>query len=527
MTTLLVLLSVVASLIASAILLDSYVLKREHNTVKDKIRNVARMVAKDTRVINKVEGDPFDPTIQEYSKEVMEATGVSFVVVLDNNLIRKSHPDESVIGQTFSNVKDASKALDGSEHFSTHVGILGEGTRFFTPIWDENGEQIGVVCVGYVQQTINQELWNARRNLYVGLGFGLFVGILGALYLARYLKRVLLGLEPKQIVAHMKEREFIIDSVSEAIIAVTPHRKILLQNVNFAKLFNKTLLTENATNKGYLDKKVFSLIFAEVFKTEKPISNQVTVIDHFEFIVNVQLIYINKRIYGAVATLYDQSKLQHLIRELSGTEQYIDSLRAQNHKFMNQLHTILGLIELEKYQEVNNFVRVLNNKYHQEIGFITDKIKSSAIAGFLLGKTSELNEQGVTLTIDADSHFPNIKMGDMLHDLLLSIGILLDNAKEALINTTRKQVALFLYYDEEEEIIIIEVKDTGSGIEPAIREKIFERGYSTKGENRGYGLDAIRSIVTHYKGLIEIESKVEKGSLFHIEIPFKRRNIDD
>lgn len=527
MTTLLVLLSVLASLIASAILLDNYVLEREHRAVKNKIANVARMVAKDIRVINKVEDSPADPTIQDYANEVMDATGVSFVVVLDNNLIRKSHPDESVIGGTFSNVKDASKSLNGSEHYSRHIGILGEGTRFFTPIWNEEGEQIGIVCVGYVQQTINDELWNARKNLYIGLGCGLLVGIIGALYLARYLKKVLLGLEPKQIVAHMKEKEIIIDSVNEAIIAVSPERKVLLENVNFNNLLNKTEAASHAIHDGYLSEKIFSLIFDNVFETEKPIANRVMVINHFEFIVNVQLVYIDKNIYGAVATLYDQSELQHLIRELSGTEQYIDSLRAQNHKFMNQLHTILGLIELEKYADVHHFVRVLNHNYHREIGFVTDKIKSSAIAGFLLGKTSELEEQGVTLTIDEDSHFPAIKIGEMLHDLLLSMGILIDNAKEAVQNSSKKHVTLFLKYDADEGVIMIEVQDTGSGIEEHVLPKIFERGYSTKGENRGYGLDAIQSIVTHYDGLIDVQSKLGKGSSFRIEVPFKWRNEDD
>ncbi|WP_431017921.1 sensor histidine kinase, partial [Bacillus thuringiensis] len=126
---------------------------------------------------------------------------------------------------------------------------------------------------------------------------------------------------------------------------------------------------------------------------------------------------------------------------------------------MNQLHTILGLIELEKYQDVTRFIYVLNADYQREIGFVTDKIKSPAVAGFLLGKTSELKEQGVKLMIDAESYFPSMKMGEMLHDLLLSMGILLDNAKESMALTVIKQATIFLHYDVEEKVILIEVKD--------------------------------------------------------------------
>lgn len=527
MTTLLVLMSVIVSLIASATLLHFYVSDREKDVVNEKLKNTARVVAKDPRVINEVANNSSSPAIEQYTLEVMESTGVSFVVVLNNELIRKSHPDKSVIGKPFSDIEDAKKSLNGSEHFSKQVGVLGEGTRFFTPIWNEKGQQVGIVCVGFVQKTINKEIWNAQKNLYLGLGFGLFVGILGALYLAEQLKKILLGFEPMQIVANIKERDTIIDSVGEGIIAVTPNRKILLQNLNFTELIKKAKFTGDNMKEGYLDKDIFSTFFGEVFTTGKSISDHVIVVNQFEFIVNIQVIYIEKKIYGAVATLRDQSEMQQLIRELSGTEQYIDALRAQNHKFMNQLHTILGLIELEKYQDVNHFIRVLNADYHREIGFVADKIKSPAVAGFLLGKTSELKEQGVTLIIDEDSYFPSMKICEMLHDLLLSMGILLDNAKEAMTLTLIKQATIFLHYDEEEEVILIEVKDTGVGMNEALMERIFERGFSTKGGARGYGLDAVQSIVKQYNGLVDIQSEVGNGSIFRIEVPYKRRNIDD
>ncbi|MBN6888974.1 two-component system, CitB family, sensor histidine kinase MalK [Cytobacillus horneckiae] len=526
MTILLVLTSAIVSLVASS-LLNLYVLKREHNVVKEKLASIARMVAKDPRVINEVDNDSYSSAIQQFTLEVMESSGVSFVVVLNNDLIRKSHPDESVIGKPFSNIEDAKKSLNGTEHFSREEGVLGEGTRFFTPIWNKEGKQVGIVCVGFVQQTIYQELWKTQKNLYLGIGVGIFVGMLGAMYLAQQLKKMLLGLEPKQIVANIKERDIIIDSVGEGIIAVTPARKILLQNLNFTKLIKNARFTGDNMKDGYLDKDIFSTFFEEVFTTGKSISNHVIVVNQFEFIVNVQLIYIENRIYGAVATLRDQSEMQQLIRELSGTEQYIDSLRAQNHKFMNQLHTILGLTELGKYQDVVHYIRVLNTDYHREIGFVTDKIKSPAVAGFLIGKASELKEQGVKLIIDSDSLFPNMKMGEILHDLLLSMGILLDNAKEAMDLTVIKKATLFLYYDEEEEVILIEVKDTGIGVDEGTMERIFERGFSTKGRARGYGLDAIQSIVKQYHGIVDVQSELGNGSIFRIEVPYKRRNLDD
>ncbi|WHY77590.1 ATP-binding protein [Neobacillus sp. WH10] len=527
MTTLLVLLSVFVSLVASAALLHRYVIQRENEMVKEKLKDIGRVVAKDPRVISEVSSDSFSSIVQDYTMDVMKKTKVNFIVVLNNQFIRLSHPDKSVIGKPFSNIEDARKSSNGVEHYSREQGILGEGTRFFTPIWNEKGEQVGIVCIGYVQETINQELWNAQKTIYIGLGVGLFVGLLGALYLANQLKKTLLGLEPKQIAARMKEREIIKDSVSEGIIAVAPDQKVLLYNHNFSEVMEKAKFTEEYMQDGYLTKDIFSLLFKEVFETEESISNRVIVVNQLELIVSIKLIYVKGKIYGAVATIRDQSDMLQLIRELSGTEQYVDSIRAQNHKFMNQLHTILGLIELGKYEDVTHFIRVLNADYRHEIGFVTDKIKSPAIAGFLLGKSSELKEQGVELKIDSDSQFPNMTMGGLLHDFLLSMGVLLDNSKEAVALSVKKQVRLFLCYDEDEEVIICEIQDTGEGIEEQLLEKIFERGFSTKGEKRGYGLDAVQSIVKRYNGMVDVESKLGKGSIFRIEVPYKRRNSND
>nr|WP_255771015.1 ATP-binding protein [Oceanobacillus alkalisoli] len=526
MTTLLVLLSVLASLVAAAIFLHQAIENREHESVNTKLKNIGRMVAKDPRVIEGVTDEALNDAIQLYAKEVEEATDISFVVVLDDDLIRKSHPQPEVIGEPFSNLEDAARSLNGTEHYSQEEGVLGEGTRFFTPIWNAAGEQIGVVCVGFVQENVNQALSNAYKSLYAGLLFGLAVGLIGAFYLARQLKKLLWGMEPKEIVLKMKERDQITDSVSEGIIAVSPNREVLLQNNNFIDLMNKAGLQISSTESGFLGEEIFSILFEEVFEKEKPLVNEQLVLNQLELIANVKLVHLDGETYGAVATLRDQSEFRQLARELSGTTQYIDSLRAQNHKFMNQLHTILGLIELEKYDDVEKFIRVLNMDYHEEIGFVTDKIKSPAIAGFLLGKRSELREQGVELTIDEYSHFPNIKMDEILHDLLLSIGILLDNAKEAVSKSEQKHVTLFLKFDTDEAVIMIEVEDTGSGIENEYLEKIFERGFSTKGETRGYGLDAVQTIANHYDGIVDVQSSTESGSIFRVELPYRAEETD-
>lgn len=56
--------------------------------------------------------------------------------------------------------------------------------------------------------------------------------------------------------------------------------------------------------------------------------------------------------------------------------------------------------------------------------------------------------------------------------------------------------------------------DTGRGIAPGILSHIYEKGVSSKGENRGTGLFLIRRLVTQYHGDISIDTEPGEGACF-------------
>ena len=69
---------------------------------------------------------------------------------------------------------------------------------------------------------------------------------------------------------------------------------------------------------------------------------------------------------------------------------------------------------------------------------------------------------------------------------------------------------------------IVEVADSGSGIPPAIREKIFDAFFTTKprGEGSGLGLDIVKKIVEKHQGRIQVQSEVGVGSCFSVYLPY-------
>jgi signal transduction histidine kinase len=67
----------------------------------------------------------------------------------------------------------------------------------------------------------------------------------------------------------------------------------------------------------------------------------------------------------------------------------------------------------------------------------------------------------------------------------------------------------------------MEIADTGIGIPPEIKDKIFEPLFTTKAKGIGLGLAVSKSIVDRHGGYIEVESKVGEGTTFNIKLPAK------
>jgi len=67
--------------------------------------------------------------------------------------------------------------------------------------------------------------------------------------------------------------------------------------------------------------------------------------------------------------------------------------------------------------------------------------------------------------------------------------------------------------------LVIEVADTGEGIEAENLEKIFEPLYTTKPNGTGLGLSICRNIVTAHGGSLTVQSERHRGSIFRITLP--------
>ena len=136
---------------------------------------------------------------------------------------------------------------------------------------------------------------------------------------------------------------------------------------------------------------------------------------------------------GAVATLRDRTELEQLGRELDSTRGLIDALRAQDHEHANRMHTLLGLLELEMYEDAVEFVGEVVGDHRVTAEQVTEKIHDPLLAALLVGKATVAAERGVALWVSDRTRLP-----DRLVDprgLVTVVGNLVDNALDAVAGT--------------------------------------------------------------------------------------------
>ena len=94
---------------------------------------------------------------------------------------------------------------------------------------------------------------------------------------------------------------------------------------------------------------------------------------------------------------------------------------------------------------------------------------------------------------------------------------LIDNAVAAM--NGKGAIWVEMAYDAILKIVRIEVRDTGAGISPEDKIRLFEPYFSTKKTGMGLGLSIVSTIIEDHNGFIRVQDNHPKGTKFIIELP--------
>nr|WP_286184258.1 GHKL domain-containing protein [Clostridium sp. CCUG 7971] len=195
-------------------------------------------------------------------------------------------------------------------------------------------------------------------------------------------------------------------------------------------------------------------------------------------------------------------------------EETVNLLRTQKHDYMNHLQVILMQVSKGNNESARDYILSMSNNIgNNDVYYNTG---NDYIDAALNIKKSRAIKYNIELTACVDSSLEDIELLESeLNAIILNI---LDNSIEELKNSKKEYKYVHLDIYKEDKYHNISVKNNGRKIEDT--NKIFEMGYSSKGNNRGYGLYAIKKLLKSYNCNIEVYSDEEETE-FAIQVPIR------
>ena len=451
-----------------------------------------------------------DANLNENINKLSKDLNLDFIVIIDSSYKRLTHPNKNLLG-TLVEGGDANRAISKAESYiSIAKGSLKRSIRSFSPIIKDE-KVVGAVIVGVFVDYLNQIIFEENKyNIALVIALIIII-LLSAKLLNKNIKNVLFGLEPKQIANLLARQNAILKTLNDGIIAVDDKNTITLINDKAKEIFKLALVDDDLIGKNA------NIIphsnMNEVLSTKKAEINQEQKLNDITILTTRIPFFIDNNFAGVVASFKDLREVKKLASELLDTKKYVDALRANHHEFSNKLHIINALIENNKFNEAKNFCDELINKNQDNLNRLTYNIKDKVILAFFESKFAFLQELKINVILNKKSSLSNLDDINIQNDIISILSNLINNSIDALNNIKNKKIEIFIKNNKN--YLKIQCKDNGCGIKD--KANLFTKGYSTKGEFRGYGLYLCAKIAANYDGLISV-SNLKQGSSFSVTL---------
>ena len=151
---------------------------------------------------------------------------------------------------------------------------------------------------------------------------------------------------------------------------------------------------------------------------------------------------------------------------------------------------------------ISEIVGILTDTMPRAIRF---EVQPSSESSLVLGDGTQLYQVLMNLCVNA-------------RDAMPEGGVIKINTREAKL---QDQFSPLLSENVSGDFIVIEVTDTGTGIQPKVRDKIFEPFFTTKplGQGTGLGLSSVQGIVKGHNGFVAVKSEIDNGTTFEVYLP--------
>src|SRR5205807_1742002 len=345
------------------------------------------------------------------------------------------------------------------------------------------GRVIGMVSVGFLEPPLVQRLLSALPGFATTLLPSLAIGVIASWLLAWRLKRQTFGLEPYEIAGLLEEREASLQGIHEGAIATDRDGTITLANDEARRLLTLPGDCVGRRVGQVLPQGRLVKFLSGGLKDE----DEVLLAGDRVLVASRRAILVRGHEVGHVATLRDTTELTGLARGL-GVDSLTDALRAQAHEFANRLHTIAGLMQLGRPEEAMRLIAQTSGVHQELTEALLERVGDPVLGALLLAKAAIATERGVELRVSDHTVMSPSSLAS--EDLITLLGNLIDNAFDAAA-ASEGQRWVSVSVTEDGTDVVMQVHDSGPGIQEGFDGQIFQEGFSTKNgtgrKRRGFG----------------------------------------
>ncbi len=488
---------------------------RELNiSLENQISGTGYILSKQPEIIREMKDHEFSSSVKDMLSDLLKHSDeIDYIVFADKNSVRLYHPDHNEIGKIFAGGDEKAILDDPSPYITTKKGAHDVQKRSFHQIQDESGNVLGFVMVSASLSTVRDAQLRIIIKFLLLFLCLFIIGIFFAMYTARHIRHSLLGYEPATIARLFIQREEILENIDEGLLAYDLSFEKMYFNSAAERLLGDSYeLTKNSDIYGLCKKCLNN-------------NETVTSIPH-EYNGKTLLLSIlplskDDRSIGFLIIVRDRTEMLELADQLTGSTHIVEALRASTHEFLNKLHIISGMLQMENYDQAIAFIDGLSNDTRNSYQAVIQQIQNKTIAALLLGKQSRAKELDIDFSIqkgcylDAHNDFLSTK------EIVTIVGNLIENAFHAVENRDGiRQVQLFIGQTPDGLTIITD--DTGCGMTESQIDDLMSGNFTTRGEGHGIGFRLIREIINKHDGYLSIDSEPGVGSSFTISIQKKR-----
>lgn len=485
---------------------------RQRRSIDDTISSIAAYVASIDSVGGMVRRGYPDPAIRTELDELAEHfDDLDVLAVYGSDGVRFYHTQRSQSGETYVEGEEQAILSGAAPYITVGYGTQGQQRRAFHAIRGADGAILGYVTASVFISGI----WQQYLSL-VGPVLLIFVGsVLAAAVFSRGIMGLLVdslgGRQPGDLLHLYLRQDEVLNALGDGLVATDGEGRVLFSNTTAGRLLGQ----EGPLDAGAPLAELFpESRCVQVAQSGQGSQNRSCMVGAHQVLLSELPLRGEAGLTGTLSILHDKTEMRKLSDELSGTRYMLDTLRFFNHEFMNKLHIILGYLQTGETRRAMDFIVNSSLVSSQSIRQTADCIRNSRLCALIIGKMMHAAELGILLELSPDSICREEDLLLKVEDCVTIVGNLLENAIEELSgsNAEVKEIKLSIYCRPDCNLILCE--DTGGGIRPEVREHIFEKGVSSKGEGRGLGMYMIGQLVEANGGTIEVDSEEQAGTCF-------------